>query len=184
MLLIFDEVQTGLGTTGRTWCSQHFDVKPDLMAFGKKVQVCGVMAGPRLDEVEDNCFRLPSRLNSTWGGNYTDMVRSTHFLRIIEKENLVENARVVGEHFLTSLQQLQSEQPIVSAVRGRGLFIAFDLPDAKTRDEFWKGLFDRGLLVLKSGDHSVRFRPALDITSEVIDEAMALLRAQCQQTKR
>jgi L-lysine 6-transaminase len=184
MLLIFDEVQTGLGTTGRTWCSQHFGVQPDLMAFGKKVQVCGVMAGPRLDEVEDNCFRLPSRLNSTWGGNYTDMVRSTHFLRIIEKENLVENARVVGEHFLTSLQQLQSEQPIVSAVRGRGLFIAFDLPDAKTRDEFWKGLFDRGLLVLKSGDHSVRFRPALDITSEVIDEAMALLRAQCQQTKR
>ena len=184
MLLIFDEVQTGLGTTGRTWCSQHFGVKPDLMAFGKKVQVCGVMAGPRLDEVEDNCFRLPSRLNSTWGGNYTDMIRSTHFLRIIEKENLVENARVVGEHFLKALQQLQSEQPIVTAVRGRGLFIAFDLPDGKTRDEFWKGLFDRGLLVLKSGDRSIRFRPALDVTVEVIDEAMDLLRAQCQQTKR
>jgi L-lysine 6-transaminase len=183
MLLIFDEVQTGLGTTGRTWCSQHFGVQPDLMAFGKKTQVCGVMAGPRLDEVEDNCFRLPSRLNSTWGGNYTDMIRSMHFLRIIEKENLVENARVVGEHFLKSLQQLQSEQPMVTAVRGRGLFIAFDLPDGNTRDEFWKGLFDRGMLVLKSGDHSIRFRPALDITSEVVDEAMALLRAQCQQTK-
>ena len=183
MLLIFDEVQTGLGTTGRTWCSQHFGVQPDLMAFGKKVQVCGVMAGPRLDEVPDNCFRLPSRLNSTWGGNYTDMIRSTHFLRIIEKENLVENARVVGEHFLKALRDLQSEQPIVTAVRGRGLFIAFDLPDAKTRDEFWKGLFDRGLLVLKSGDHSIRFRPALDITTEVVDEAIALLRAQCQQTK-
>jgi L-lysine 6-transaminase len=173
-------VQTGLGTTGLMWCSQHFGVKPDLMAFGKKVQVCGVMAGPRLDEVPDNCFRLPSRLNSTWGGNYTDMIRSTHFLRIIEKENLVENARVVGEHFLKALQQLQSEQPIVTAVRGRGLFIAFDLPDGKTRDEFWKGLFDRGILVLKSGDHSIRFRPALDITTGVIDEAVDLLRAQCQ----
>jgi L-lysine 6-transaminase len=142
------------------------------------------MAGPRLDEVPDNCFRLPSRLNSTWGGNYTDMVRSTHFLRIIEKENLVENARVVGEHFVNALQQLQSEQPIITAVRGRGLFIAFDLPDAKTRDEFWKGVFDRGLLVLKSGDHSIRFRPALDITTEVVDEAVGLLRAQCQQMKR
>jgi L-lysine 6-transaminase len=184
MLLIFDEVQTGLGTTGRTWCSQHFGVKPDLMAFGKKVQVCGVMAGPRLDEVPDNAFRLPSRLNSTWGGNYTDMIRSTHFLRIIEKENLVENARVVGEYFLKALQQLQSEQPIITAVRGRGLFIAFDLPDPKTRDEFWKGVFDRGLLVLKSGDHSIRFRPALDITPEVVDEAVGLLRAQCQQMKR
>jgi L-lysine 6-transaminase len=180
MLLIFDEVQTGLGTTGRTWCSQHFGVKPDLMAFGKKVQVCGVMAGPRLDEVEDNAFRLPSRLNSTWGGNYTDMIRSTHFLRIIEEENLVENARLIGERFLKALQQLQSEQPIVTAVRGRGLFIAFDLPDPKTRDEFWKGLFDRGLLVLKSGDRSIRFRPALDITTEVVDEAMDLLRAQCK----
>ena len=183
MLLIFDEVQTGLGTTGRTWCSQHFNVKPDLMAFGKKVQVCGVMAGPRLDEVPDNCFRLPSRLNSTWGGNYTDMIRSTHFLRIIEKENLVENARVVGEHFLKALRQLQSEQSIITAVRGRGLFIACDLPDPKTRDEFWKGVFDRGLLVLKSGDHSIRFRPALDITTDVVDEAVGLLRAQCQQTK-
>jgi L-lysine 6-transaminase len=184
MLLIFDEVQTGLGTTGRTWCSQHFGVLPDLMAFGKKVQVCGVMAGPRLDEVPDNAFRLPSRLNSTWGGNYTDMIRSTHFLRIIENENLVENARVVGEHFLKTLQQLQSEEPVITAVRGRGLFIAFDLPDPKTRDEFWKGVFDRGLLVLKSGDHSIRFRPALDITIEVVDEAIGLLRAQCQQMKR
>ena len=111
------------------------------------------------------------------------MIRSIHFLRIIEKENLVENARVVGEHFLKALQQLQSEQSIITAVRGRGLFIACDLPDPKTRDEFWKGVFDRGLLVLKSGDHSIRFRPALDITTDVVDEAVNLLRAQCQQTK-
>jgi L-lysine 6-transaminase len=183
ILLIFDEVQTGLGTTGRAWCSQHFEVKPDLMAFGKKVQVCGVMAGPRLDEVEDNTFRLPSRLNSTWGGNYTDMIRSTHFLRIIEKEGLIENARVVGQHFLKALQDLQEEESIVTAVRGRGLFIAFDLPDPAMRDEFWKGLFDRGLLVLKSGEKAIRFRPALDITAEVVDEAMNLLRAQCRQMR-
>src|SRR5438105_9068719 len=100
MLLIFDEIQCGMGTTGRNWCCEHFGVLPDLMAFGKKVQVCGVMAGPRLDEVKDNCFRLPSRISSTWGGNFTDFVRSTHFLRIIEEERLVENARVKGEFFL------------------------------------------------------------------------------------
>ncbi|MEY2521339.1 MAG: L-lysine 6-transaminase, partial [Verrucomicrobiota bacterium] len=156
MLLIFDEVQTGMGTTGRNWCCEHFGVKPDLLAFGKKVQVCGVMAGPRLDEVKDNAFRLPSRLNSTWGGNFTDMVRSTHYLRVIEEENLVANAASVGAHFLKSLQELQREEPIVSAVRGRGLFIAFNLPDAKMRDEFWKGLFDRGVLVLKSGESAIR----------------------------
>jgi L-lysine 6-transaminase len=184
MLLIFDEVQTGMGTTGRNWCCEHFGVKPDLMAFGKKVQVCGVMAGPRLDEVEDNAFRLPSRLNSTWGGNFTDMVRSTHYLRIVEQENLVENAGRVGEHFLKSLQEMQGEEPIVTAVRGRGLFLAFDLPDPKTRDEFWKGLFDRGVLVLKSGERAIRFRPALDLSTEVVGEAMELLRQQCQQMRR
>src|SRR5438552_6168218 len=169
MLLIFDEVQCGMGTTGCNWCCEHFDVKPDLLAFGKKVQACGVMAGPRLDEVQENAFRLPSRLNSTWGGNFADMVRSTHFLRIIGEENLVANAAKVGAHFLKSLQELQGTEPIVSAVRGRGLFLAFDLPDPKTRDEFWKGLFDRGVLVLKSGERAIRFRPALDITAEVVD---------------
>ena len=114
------------------------------MAFGKKAQACGVMAGPRLDEVKDNAFRLPSRLNSTWGGNFTDMVRSTHFMRIIEKENLVENAAQVGERIFWSSCTIAAEFPIMTAVRGRGLFIAFDLPDPKTRDEFWKGLFDPG----------------------------------------
>ena len=184
MLLIFDEVQCGMCTTGRNWCCEHFGVVPDLMSFGKKAQVCGVMAGPRLDEVKDNAFRLPSRLNSTWGGNFTDMVRSTHFLQIIEEENLVHNAAIVGAYFLEGLQQLQEEEPMITAVRGRGLFIAFDLPDGKTRDDFWKGLFDLGALALKAGDRSIRFRPALDISTEVVDEAMELLRRQCQQMRR
>ncbi len=184
MLLIFDEVQCGLGTTGKTWCSQHFGVLPDLMAFGKKVQVCGVMAGPRLDEVKDNAFRLPSRLNSTWGGNFTDMVRSKHYLRIIEEENLVENARVMGQRIVNSLREIAAECPVMTAVRGRGLFIAFDLPDAATRDDVWKGLYDRGVLVLKSGERAIRFRPALDITAEAADEAMDLLRQECRRMCR
>jgi L-lysine 6-transaminase len=108
------------------------------------------------------------------------MVRSTHYLRIIEAENLVANAAKIGEYFLKSLYELQRAEPIVTAVRGRGLFLAFDLPDPKTRDEFWKGLFDRGVLVLKSGERAIRFRPALDISVEVVDEAMELLREQCR----
>ncbi len=180
MLLIFDEVQTGLGTTGKMWCAQHFDVKPDLLAFGKKVQVCGIMGGPRLDEVKDNAFRLPSRLNSTWGGNFTDMVRSKHYLQVIESENLVENARVMGEHIVQALHEIAAECPVVSAVRGRGLFIAFDLPSPEMRDQLWKKLFDGGLLVLKSGEKAIRFRPALDLKPEVADEAMQLVRAECK----
>lgn len=183
MLLIFDEVQCGMCATGKNWCCEYFDVLPDLMAFGKKAQVCGVMAGPRLDQVEENVFRLTSRINSTWGANFTDMVRSTHFLRIIEEENLVENARVVGQHFLERLLELQAEEPMITAVRGRGLFLAFDLPDAATREEFWKGAFERGVFTLRSGERSIRFRPALDITKEVVDEAIDLLREQCEQMR-
>jgi L-lysine 6-transaminase len=179
-LLIFDEVQCGMGVTGRTWCCQHFGVVPDLLAFGKKAQVCGVMAGPRLDEVKDNAFRLPSRLNSTWGGNFTDMVRSTHFMRIIEEEHLVENAGKVGAYFLDQLRAWQSEFDFIKAARGRGMFLGFDLPDAKTREEMWKGLFDLGVLTLRSGEQSIRFRPALDTTAEVIDEAVDLMRRYCR----
>ena len=181
IILIFDEVQCGMGATGRNWCCQHFDVLPDVMAFGKKAQVCGVMAGPRFDEVEDNAFRLPSRLNSTWGGNFTDMVRSTQFLRIIEKENLVENAGKVGAYFLDQLRELQTIFGFIKAARGRGMFLAFDLPDAKTREEMWKGLFDLGVLTLRSGERSIRFRPALDMKGEVVDEAIELMTKYCHQ---
>jgi L-lysine 6-transaminase len=184
VLLIFDEVQCGMGVTGRIWCCQNFDVMPDLVAFGKKAQVCGVMAGPRFDEVKDNAFRLPSRLNSTWGGNFTDMVRSTHFMRIVEQENLVANAGRVGEHFLKRLRELQAEYPMITGARGRGLFLAFDLPDPKTREEMWKGLFDLGVLALRSGEQAIRFRPALDLSTEVVDEAMELMRKQCSRMRK
>jgi L-lysine 6-transaminase len=180
VLLIFDEVQCGMGLTGKTWCCQHFGVMPDLLAFGKKVQVCGVMAGPRLDEVKDNCFRLPSRISSTWGGNFCDYVRSTHYLRIIEEERLVENARVKGERLLGSLQSLAQKHPVISAVRGRGLMLAFDLPSAATRDAFWKGAYELGLLVIRSGERSIRLRPVLDLKDEVIDESMRIMDEQCR----
>jgi L-lysine 6-transaminase len=184
ILLIFDEVQCGVAVTGRNWCCENFDVLPDLLAFGKKAQVCGVMAGPRLDEVKENAFRLSSRLNSTWGGNFTDMVRSTHYLRIIEKEHLVENAAKVGAYFLDQLRQLQREEPAISAARGRGLLLAFDLPNSETREEFWKGLFDFGVLALRCGENSMRFRPTLNITADVIDEAMDLMRKFCRSRRK
>lgn len=183
ILLIFDEVQSGMGATGRNWCCQHFDVLPDLLSFGKKAQVCGVMAGPRIDEVRDNAFRLPSRLNSTWGGNFTDMVRSTHFLRIVEEEHLVENAGKVGAYFLDRMRELQNEFEFIRAVRGRGVLLAFDLPDAKTREEIWKGFFDAGVLTLRSGENSIRFRPTLDFTAEAVDEAIDLMRKYCHSRK-
>lgn len=180
MLLIFDEVQSGMGITGKNWCCEHFGVLPDLLAFGKKAQVCGVMAGPRLDEVKDNCFRLPSRISSTWGGNFTDYVRSTHFLRIIESEELVENSRVRGERFMPELEELARRHPVISAVRGRGLLIAFDLPNGELRDAFWKGAYELGLLVVRSGERSIRLRPVLDVQEDVLQEALRIMEKQCK----
>ncbi|MBK8268948.1 MAG: L-lysine 6-transaminase [Planctomycetes bacterium] len=176
MLLIFDEVQSGMGVSGRKWCFQHFDVTPDLLCFGKKAQVCGVMAGSRIDEVKDNVWRKPSRINSTWGGNFTDMVRSTHYMQIVEQEDLVENAREMGERFLDALKQLAAENPIIKSVRGRGLLLAFDLADTESRNKFWRNCFSSGLLVLRSGERSIRLRPVLDIRPEIIDESIKLMR--------
>ncbi|EEF59395.1 L-lysine 6-transaminase [Pedosphaera parvula] len=180
ILLIFDEVQTGMGLTGKGWCCEHFGVMPDLLSFGKKAQVCGIMAGPRLDEVKENVFRVPSRINSTWGGNFTDFVRSTHFLRIIEEEKLVENARLKGELFQSELQNLARKHPVISAVRGRGLMLAFDLPNGTMRDAFWKGSYELGLLVVRCGDRSIRLRPVLDVKEDTIEAALRIMDGECR----
>jgi L-lysine 6-transaminase len=179
ILLIFDEVQCGMGMTGKKWCCEHLGALPDLLVFGKKAQVCGVMAGPRLDEVMDNCFRLPSRISSTWGGNFTDYVRSTHYLRIIEEEKLVENARVRGKAFTAELEGLAKKHPIISAMRGRGLLIAFDLPNETLRDAFWKGAYELGLLVVRCGERSIRLRPVLDVKEDVLQEALRIMEKEC-----
>jgi L-lysine 6-transaminase len=176
VLLIFDEVQSGMGITGRNWSCEHFGVRPDLLAFGKKSQVCGVMAGPRLDEVADNCFRLPSRISSTWGGNFTDYVRATHYLRIIEQEKLVAHAAAQGEVLLTGLRDMAHRHVFVTAPRGRGLMLAFDLPDTARRDAFWKGCYELGLLVVRSGERSIRLRPVLDVPDDVIEESLEIRR--------
>ena len=175
ILLIFDEVQTGMGMSGRAWCCQHFDIAPDLLVFGKKTQACGVMAGPRLDEVRDNVFRLPSRINSTWGGNFCDFVRSTHYLRIIEQEELVDNGHRQGAYFLGELQRLALRHPALSAPRGRGLLLAFNLPNSELRDRFWASAYERGLLLLRCGERSIRIRPVLDVTEETIESALRII---------
>ncbi len=138
------------------------------------------MAGPRLDEVKDNCFRLPSRINSTWGGNFTDYVRSTHYLRIIEEEKLVANARVKGATFLAELNALARKYPVITAVRGRGLMMAFDLPNTAMRDAFWKGAYELGLLVVRCGERSIRLRPVLDVKDDIIQEAFRIMDQECR----
>jgi L-lysine 6-transaminase len=178
-LLIFDEVQTGLGLTGSMWAWQQFGVEPDLFCFGKKTQVCGFASNSRIDEV-DNVFTVSSRINSTWGGNLADMVRCTKYLEIIEQENLIENARTTGEHLLSRLRELAAELPAITNVRGRGLFVAFDLPDKDTRDRTLAACLENGLIALASGVSAIRFRPALTLSTSEADEGVRKLRRAVQ----
>jgi len=175
IIFILDEVQTGVGTTGRFWAFEHTGIVPDIIAFGKKMQVCGIMASDKLNEV-DGVFKLPSRINSTWGGNLTDMVRATRYLQVIYEDGLVENARVTGEYMLASLGRLCERYPdIVSNTRGAGLMIAFDLPDGDSRGKFVKAARENGLIIAGCGERSIRFRPALTLTREEVDEGMEIL---------
>lgn len=176
-LLIFDEVQTGMGLTGRMWAHQHDDVRPDLLAFGKKTQVCGMMGGGRLDEEPENVFKVSSRINSTWGGNLVDMVRSRRYLEIIEEERLVEHAATAGAHLKAGLERLQAERPdALSGARGRGLMCAIDFPEPAHRDAVIERLYELGAITLPCGERGLRFRPPLDITVAEIDEGLELVR--------
>lgn len=177
-LLIFDEVQTGVGLTGSMWAHQRLGVTPDIMAFGKKSQVCGIIVGPRVDEVEENVFRKSSRINSTWGGNLVDMVRFTRFLQIIDEEKLVDNARETGDYLLNCIRGLAGDFPeIVSNPRGLGLMCAMTIRDAETRKYILEGAFARGVMILGCGERSIRFRPPLNLTPDEADEGIDVLRA-------
>jgi L-lysine 6-transaminase len=175
-LLIFDEVQTGVGVTGAMWAFQHTGVTPDLLAFGKKTQVCGVMSTGRIDDVPGNVFRVSGRINSTGGGNLGDMVRSARYLQIIREESLVENAARVGSVFKDLLEELAVEFPQVTNVRCVGLLLALDLPDGEVRARVRSGCWERGLAVLSSGARSIRFRPPLVFTEAESRKAVAILR--------
>lgn len=177
-LLIYDEVQTGVGLTGKFWSFEHFGDKarPDILAFGKKMQVCGILAGERLDEIDTNVFRVSSRINSTWGGSLSDMVRSTKVLQIIEEDRLLEQASRVGKYLLGRLNEMaENEEYQISNVRGRGLMVAFDLPDAFLRDRFIELGMENNVMFLGCGEKSIRFRPALIITEKDIDKGLAVM---------
>jgi L-lysine 6-transaminase len=175
IMFIVDEVQAGAGITGKFWAIEHAGVWPDFIVFGKKFQVCGMLASRRIDDV-DSVFKVPSRINSTWGGNLTDMVRATKYLQIIDEENLVENARVVGDHLQHRLHELRDKYAgKVTNSRGKGLMCAFDLPSPEVRSKFLGKVKENGVLIVGCGVRSVRFRPPLNLTRADVDEGLAII---------
>jgi L-lysine 6-transaminase len=176
IMFIVDEVQVGVGITGKMWAHQHF-VQPDMMVFGKKMHICGFVSSKRIDDVPENVFHTPSRLNSTFGGNLTDMVRATRILEVIEEEQLVENARVVGEYLQKNLLALQTEfSELVSNVRGLGLFCAIDLDANLNRELIKDKALEKGLILIGCGNRTIRFRPPLNLANGEVDEGMDIIR--------
>lgn len=177
-LLIYDEIQTGVGLTGKFWCHEHFgpEARPDILVFGKKMQVCGILAGKRIDEIENNVFKVSSRINSTWGGSLVDMVRATKVLEIIEEDGLCENAAEVGQYLQESLSEIAKNNKLIGHVRGQGMLTAFDFPEREIRDKFIiKGLAHQ-VLFLGCGSLSIRFRPALIMEKKHIDDSMEVMK--------
>jgi L-lysine 6-transaminase len=166
-------VQTGVGVTGTPWCYQQLGLEPDVVAFGKKVQLGGLMAGRRVDEEPQNVFEVASRISSTWGGNLADMVRSTRLLRLIESTGAIDNAARVGAHLHDRLRELEARhRDVVSNVRGRGLLAAVDLRTGGERDEVLTSLrTDEHVLALACGEVALRFRPSLAVSAEEVDLA-------------
>jgi len=175
-LFVLDEVQTGVGLTGTAWAYQQLGLEPDIVAFAKKTQVGGIMAGRRVDEVKDNVFTVPGRINSTWGGGLVDMVRARRILEIIERNQLFDHAARVGQWFLSELEALAVRHPnLMSNVRGLGLMCAFDLPTRATRDDAIRRLQEEHVLALSCGECSIRFRPALNVTMPELGVGIAAL---------
>ena len=176
IIFILDEVQTGIGLTGRFWAHEHHGVQPDMISFGKKTQVCGMLAGPIMDEVPDNVFQRSMRIGSTFGGNLVDMVRCKRILEIIESERLVDAAEQQGAYLLAKLQDLQSRfSDTISNVRGQGLLCAFDLPDPELRKRFAEQCVRARVLVVGCGPKSIRFRPHLNIRTTEIDHGVNVM---------
>ncbi len=176
IMFIVDEVQTGVGLTGEMWAYENFDFKPDILAFGKKTQVCGIIVNRRVDEIKDNVFKVPSRLNSTWGGNLIDMVRCQKYLEVIYKEKLIKNAEVQGKYLLKGLNETQQKYPkIINNARGLGLMCAFDLSSTVERDQLQKKLYKNGLVVLGCGEKTIRFRPPLIVSPEELNDALNII---------
>jgi L-lysine 6-transaminase len=169
-LLIYDEVQTGVGMTGKWWAYQHHGIKPDILVFGKKMQLDGIMVSNRVHEVKDNVFQKPSRINSTWGGGLVDMVRATVILETIVNENLLDNASKRGKQLLTGLASLSHD--CLNNVRGEGLMCAVDVTNTELRNKIIQQCYDSGVIILPCGSRSIRFRPALTISESDINEGL------------
>ena len=171
-LLLLDEVQTGFFGSGKPWFWQHLGTAPDIVAFGKKSQVCGIYAGGKVDQVEQNVFKVSSRINSTWGGNLVDMVRARRFIEIIVEDGLAEHAAMLGDRLMDGLRSIAHDTNAFTNVRGRGTLVACTFPSPEHRAAAITAMFDRKVMSLPCGTDSMRFRLPLNMSFDEVDELL------------
>jgi 4-aminobutyrate aminotransferase len=173
---VFDEVQSGIGRTGKMWASEHDGVIPDVITAGK-----GLASGLPLAALiarDDIMQWAPGKHGSTFGGNPVACAAALATLDAVEA-GLADNATEVGQQLLTGLAELSARQPLISGVRGRGLMIGFDLPDHETAEAVEQACFQRGLLVLTCGQRAVRLAPPLVVSAEQATTALAIVADAC-----
>ena len=170
ILLIIDEVQTGLGTSGKLWCYEHYGVEPDLLTFGKKAQISGVCINRRIPNISE-VINVPGRLSPTWNGDISDYVRCKYIMKTYQKDGLIENASTLGQYILSSLKEMNT----FLNVRGRGFLIAFDFESTEKRNQYEKLCFDNGLFLLPMREFTLRMRPNMALTKSEADNALEIM---------
>lgn len=169
--LVADEVQSGMGRTGEWWCMQHYNVKPDIMAAAKALQVGATIAN------KDVFPTQPGSISSTWGGGHiVDLAMGTEIIHTMKKKHLLTNVKKQGKYLMQRLHELAHENANVRNVRGLGLMTAFDLPTGKVRNDLVIEAVKRGLIVIGCGMQGIRLIPPYIITEKEINEGMDILR--------
>jgi 4-aminobutyrate aminotransferase len=167
--LILDEVQSGMGRTGRWWAFEHYGVRPDIMSAAKALQVGMTAYDNGLDPGEQGA------LSSTWGGgSRIDMAIGAKIIEVIKKDNLLANAAVMGAKLKKGLQELAGKGGLAN-VRGLGLMIGIEFDSKQSRDERLARAFKKGLLLLPAGQKAMRVIPPLTITEEEVQEGLELM---------
>jgi len=171
-LVIWDEVQSGMGRTGKWFAHQNFGVEPDIMtmakALGGGVSIGGIMARPEVAKA-----LVPGTHASTFGGNPLVCAAAIATIEAIEEENLLENARAMGDHAQNKLRQLQGKYSCIDHVRGVGLMIGVQLTEPGA--EIVKKCWARGMRINCTHDSVLRFMPAMNVRVEEIDQAVSIL---------